>query len=287
MKYTLYSIILWPIWYAYLIIILPVFLIFIIFVSKEYFHYFLRPMSYFFCLFGGQKLKVYGKIPDPKSGPYLYLMNHESLFDHFAIGRHIKHYVTAIAKYEQFKYPLWGHVAKYYGIEPIDRSNTKKAIKCLKKVEKEIIKNKLSFLIAPEGTRSKDGSLGEFKKLADAPSILLKGDSNPCDSLFKLPIVVECLNSLAWSIDNGYKTYFDMIFPNDKIEFIAPKQNKIKEEEIQTIEAPIENNNFHTHPETETICLSVDQYEALKQTNMIDEFKNKYKAGNINIDMMT
>ena len=164
MKHTLYSILLWPIWYAYLIIILPIFLVFIIFVRKEYFHYFLRPMSYFFCLFGGQRLKVYGEIPDPESGPYLYLMNHESLFDHFAIGRYIKHYVTAIAKYEQFKYPLWGHVAKYYGIEPIDRSNTKKAIKSLKKVEMEIINNKLSFLIAPEGTRSKDGSLGEFKK---------------------------------------------------------------------------------------------------------------------------
>ena len=164
MKHTLYSILLWPIWYAYLIIILPIFLVFIIFVRKEYFHYFLRPMSYFFCLFGGQRLKVYGEIPDPESGPYLYLMNHESLFDHFAIGRYIKHYVTAIAKYEQFKYPLWGHVAKYYGIEPIDRSNTKKAIKSLKKVEMEIINNKLSFLIAPEGTRSKDGNLGEFKK---------------------------------------------------------------------------------------------------------------------------
>jgi len=164
MKHTLYSILLWPIWYAYLIIILPIFLVFIIFVRKEYFHYFLRPMSYFFCLFGGQRLKVYGEIPDPKSGPYLYLMNHESLFDHFAIGRYIKHYVTAIAKFEQFKYPLWGHVAKYYGVEPIDRSNTKKAIKSLKKVETEIIKNKISFLIAPEGTRSKDGSLGEFKK---------------------------------------------------------------------------------------------------------------------------
>ncbi len=164
MKHTLYSILLWPIWYAYLIVILPIFLIFIIFVRKEYFHYFLRPMSYFFCLFGGQRLKVYGEIPDPESGPYLYLMNHESLFDHFAIGRYIKHYVTAIAKYEQFKYPLWGHVARYYGIEPIDRSNTKKAIKSLKKVEMEIIKNKLSFLIAPEGTRSKDGNLGEFKK---------------------------------------------------------------------------------------------------------------------------
>ena len=34
----------------------------------------------------------------------------------------------------------------------------------MKNVEKEIIDNKTSFLIAPEGTRSKDGSLGEFKK---------------------------------------------------------------------------------------------------------------------------
>ena len=163
-KNTVFSIVFWPIWYIYLITILPIFLIYIFFVNKEYFHYFLRPMSYFFCLLGGQRIKASGKIPDPKLGPYLYLMNHESLFDHFAIGRYIKHYVTAIAKFEQFKYPLWGHVAKYYGIEPINRSNTIKAIKSLKKVEKEIIKNKVSFLIAPEGTRSKNGSLGEFKK---------------------------------------------------------------------------------------------------------------------------
>jgi len=32
------------------------------------------------------------------------------------------------------------------------------------KVEQEILKNKISFLIAPEGTRSRDGKLGEFKK---------------------------------------------------------------------------------------------------------------------------
>ena len=57
-----------------------------------------------------------------------------------------------------------GACCKILCVEPIDRSNTKKAIKSLKNVEKEIIDNKTSFLIAPEGTRSKDGSLGEFKK---------------------------------------------------------------------------------------------------------------------------
>ena len=161
---TIISLILWPIWFAYLIIVLPIFLIFILLVNKQYYHYFLRPMSYFFCLFGGQLVKLNGKIPDPKSGPYLYIINHESLFDHFVIGQFIKHYVTAIAKFEQFKYPLWGNVAKRYGVVPIDRSNVNKAIRSLKIVEEEIIDNKISFLIAPEGTRSKDGSLGEFKK---------------------------------------------------------------------------------------------------------------------------
>lgn len=161
---TVVSLILWPVWFAYLIIILPIFFIFIVLVNKQFYHYFLRPMSYYFCLFGGQTLKINGDIPDPKSGPYLYIMNHESLFDHFAIGSQIKHYVTAIAKFEQFKYPLWGDVAKYYGVVPIDRSNIKKAISSLKTVEEEIIENKISFLIAPEGTRSKDGSLGKFKK---------------------------------------------------------------------------------------------------------------------------
>ena len=161
---TIISLILWPIWFAYLIIVLPIFLIFILLVNKQYYHYFMRPMSYFFCLFGGQLVKLNGKIPDPESGPYLYIINHESLFDHFVIGQFIKHYVTAIAKFEQFKYPLWGNVARRYGVVPIDRSNVNKAIRSLKIVEEEIIDNKISFLIAPEGTRSKDGSLGEFKK---------------------------------------------------------------------------------------------------------------------------
>ena len=161
---TIVSLVLWPIWFMYLIVILPIFLIYIVLVNKKYYHYFLRPMSYLFCLFGGQIVQHNENIPDPQKGPYLYIINHESLFDHFVIGQYIKHYVTAIAKYEQFRYPLWGNVAKFYGVVPIDRLNTSKAISSLKIVEEEIIKNKTSFLIAPEGTRSKDGSLAEFKK---------------------------------------------------------------------------------------------------------------------------
>ena len=158
------SLILWPIWFLYLITVLPVFLIFILVSNKKYFHYFLRPMSYFFCLLGGQLVKRTGFLPDPKNGPYLYLINHQSLFDQFVIGCYINHYVTVIAKYEHFSYPLWGQVAKFYGVVPINRTNIKKAMSSLKIVEDAIIKDKVSFFIFPEGTRSIDGKLGIFKK---------------------------------------------------------------------------------------------------------------------------
>lgn len=158
------SLILWPLWFTYLICIFPIFLMFTLVVNKKYFHYFLSPMCYLFCFLGGQLVKKNGSIPNPKRGPYLYLINHQSLFDHFALGKYINHYVTAVAKKEHLSYPLWGQVAKSYGIVPINRTNIKEALSSLKIVENAIINNKMSFLIAPEGTRSKDGKLGVFKK---------------------------------------------------------------------------------------------------------------------------
>ena len=63
-----------------------------------------------------------------------------------------------------FSYPLWGQVAKSYGIVPINRKNIKKALSSLKVAEDAILKDKVSILIFPEGTRSIDGNLGVFKK---------------------------------------------------------------------------------------------------------------------------
>ena len=161
---SIISLILWPLWFTYLVVIFPIFLVYTVVVNKKYFHYFLSPMSYLFCLLGGQLVKKTGLTPDPEGGPYLYLINHQSLFDHFALGKYMNHYVTAVAKHEHLSYPLWGQVARSYGIVPINRGNIKKALSSLKVVEEAITNEKISFLIAPEGTRSKDGKLGIFKK---------------------------------------------------------------------------------------------------------------------------
>ena len=62
------SLILWPLWFAYLLVIFPIFLIYTLVVNKKYFHYFLSPMSYLFCFLGGQLVKKTGLIPDPEGG---------------------------------------------------------------------------------------------------------------------------------------------------------------------------------------------------------------------------
>lgn len=120
-------------------------------------------MSWFFCFFAGQWLKHKGDIPEFENGPYLYLFNHESMFDQFMVGAYLRHYTTALNAKEEMRYPIWGTLARKYGIVGIERKNLKQAIKSLEEVEVGI-KHNISFLISPEGTRTKDGSIGKFKK---------------------------------------------------------------------------------------------------------------------------
>ena len=49
------------------------------------------------------------------------------------------------------------------GFVPIDRENTRSAMKSLDKAA-EKIKKGLSVVIYPEGTRTLDGTVGEFKR---------------------------------------------------------------------------------------------------------------------------
>ena len=114
-------------------------------------------------LFGGQWFQVKGKAPDPKNGPYLYLMNHESLFDGFMMLAGIRHYFTGVGAAEQFSYPVWGYLVKKYGAIPLVREELGSAINSLKKLE-DAIQDGISAMIAPEGTRTLTGDLGHFKK---------------------------------------------------------------------------------------------------------------------------
>ncbi|MBT4594019.1 MAG: 1-acyl-sn-glycerol-3-phosphate acyltransferase [Candidatus Marinimicrobia bacterium] len=130
---------------------------------KKYLHYYLRPMCKALLLSAGQFIRTKGTAPAPSGEPYLYMINHESMFDHFMLGASCRHYVTGVGAYEQLKYPLYGAIVKKYGMIPIVRKELGKAIHSLNLAE-DAIRNGISFLISPEGTRTLSREMGPFKK---------------------------------------------------------------------------------------------------------------------------
>lgn len=95
--------------------------------------------------------------------PYIFMPNHSSNFDIPVILAHLKVQFRWLAKAELFRIPLFGFAMKRVGYISIDRSNRKSAFESLARAA-QTIRNGQSVLIFPEGTRSRDQSVKEFKK---------------------------------------------------------------------------------------------------------------------------
>jgi 1-acyl-sn-glycerol-3-phosphate acyltransferase len=89
--------------------------------------------------------------------------NHQSNFDIPVLLGHLTVQFRWLAKMELFKIPIFGHAMRKAGYISIDRKNRESAFKSLA-VAAEKIKNGVSVLIFPEGTRSRDGKIQAFKK---------------------------------------------------------------------------------------------------------------------------
>ncbi len=94
---------------------------------------------------------------------YIYMSNHQSNFDIPVLLAYLDTQFRWLAKAELFKIPIFGYAMKRAGHISIDRSNRKSAFESLKEAAKKI-RNGVSVLIFPEGTRSRDGNIRPFKK---------------------------------------------------------------------------------------------------------------------------
>jgi 1-acyl-sn-glycerol-3-phosphate acyltransferase len=98
---------------------------------------------------------------DPRR-PCIYMPNHASLFDIPVILGYLPVQFRWLAKAELFKIPVFGLAMRRVGYISIDRSNRKSAFRSLKTAA-ETIRNGASVVIFPEGTRSREASIGPFK----------------------------------------------------------------------------------------------------------------------------
>jgi 1-acyl-sn-glycerol-3-phosphate acyltransferase len=111
----------------------------------------------------GIKVQVKGIENLDLKKPCVFMCNHQSNFDIFVLFSALPAQFRWIAKAELFKIPLFGRAMAGAGYISIERKDRRKAIQSLREAA-EKIRAGVSVMIFPEGTRSLDGNIGEFKK---------------------------------------------------------------------------------------------------------------------------
>ncbi len=102
---------------------------------------------------------------EPQTGqPTIIMCNHSSLYDiPLSMKAFPNHSIRMLAKKELSKIPIVGAGMTAAEFPFIDRKNRRQAIKDLEAM-KQLLASGIVMWIAPEGTRSKDGTLAPFKK---------------------------------------------------------------------------------------------------------------------------
>lgn len=99
-------------------------------------------------------------IRDPRR-PYVVVSNHESYADIFLIS-HLPWEMKWLAKEQVFKFPVMGWIMRMAGDIPVERGNRSSGADALARCRDRLAK-RVSVMIFPEGTRSRDDNLLPFK----------------------------------------------------------------------------------------------------------------------------
>ncbi len=99
----------------------------------------------------------------PGDRPVIFACNHASLMDIPILYKALPVEFRFLVKKELFRIPLLGFAMKTAGYIPIDRSGGRAAVRSMKEAAARI-REGASIVVFPEGTRTLDGHLQEFKE---------------------------------------------------------------------------------------------------------------------------
>src|SRR5271154_5125017 len=116
----------------------------------------------FFVKAVGVRVRVVG-LQNIPAGVCLFVANHTSSADAPAVVGAIPRRIAVLLKQSLFKWPIVGQAFRLAHFIPVDRKLRDSAISSVEKAAAAMRAGQ-SFLIYPEGTRSSDGRLQQFKK---------------------------------------------------------------------------------------------------------------------------
>jgi len=114
-------------------------------------------------VFTGARVRVEGLNKIDTHGKYVFCSNHLSYMDTPVVLGHIPVQFRFLAKRGLFQIPFMGTHLKQAGHIPVPLEDPRAAVRTLSLAAETIQKKSVSLLIFPEGGRSEDGILQEFK----------------------------------------------------------------------------------------------------------------------------
>ncbi len=111
----------------------------------------------------GARVHVEGLENLDRNQAYVFIANHQSNLDPPLLFAYLGHNTGAIAKKELTKFPILKQGFPLAHVVPIDRSNRESAIESTRRGAAELRKGN-SLMAFPEGTRTVDGRVKDFKK---------------------------------------------------------------------------------------------------------------------------
>ncbi len=129
---------------------------------QETIHRLARAWARMYLAVAGIEVRVDG-LERIMSPPYVFMCNHQSALDIYALLAWLPLSFKWIAKRQLFSIPVVGWAMKKAGYISIDRENAREALKAIEEASRKI-REGTNIIIFPEGTRSADGQLLPFKK---------------------------------------------------------------------------------------------------------------------------
>ena len=181
----------------------------------------------------GVELVVSGAKKIDKNSSYLVVGNHPSTLDIFTHITALPVSIRFLTKTELFRIPIFGRVLKVLGLPRIDRKNASSNFDKINYSIDQVLINKYSIMIFPEGKRSNQKKLLPFKKGAayiakdfnlpivpvvshNAHKLMTKGNVWLKSGKVNIEILDPIYNVNDFSVDELTEKIFEII--NQKLE---------------------------------------------------------------------
>ena len=164
----------------------------------------------------GVEVRVTGLEHVVPNGAQIFVSNHQSMFDIWALFATLPVSLRFVAKKEMSRIPILSHAMRAAGHVFIDRQDRVQAAEAMRHAGKRMLREGLSLGLFPEGTRARDGRLKPFKKgtfvlaietqttlvpvaVDGGGEIIVDGGGGPKRRLRPRPIEIRCAEPIPLS----------------------------------------------------------------------------------------